>query len=560
MKMSKKIVALTAIAAMVVTAVPVIQSTTSEVKAAAFEALAKYDFESGTGMSGGVGGTAPSVTNDDERGSVLQFADGSGSKLVSVGDPVPGQKEHSWKIDVGSPSSLRFSNPFKGKNLSGVTIAMWVKVPTEKAAGITGSGDVDETLAVASGLVGFVDDKERELVHPDCEDGGHSDQVYSGRTHFGISAQPCVYFTQIHSNSFASVDTDATMSEYVGQWKYLAVSVTNDGAVCYIDGKKVKGSEVNVGKRFKTSEEYSNPGNEGMPYLLDFLADDMSYRFGGKKGTYTFVDKNSKKEVTYGKIESNVQCYVGFTGFSGTQAGVRIDDLVLFDKAYKDGEMASLFEAAKTPDGIGVKAGGSNVSDITGGGTGSSSSSAGSSISVEAAAAIAASTRLVNAPEGVTIGTPVSILKNDPALAETFNTLKTALDNTVPALVAANPEWNGLRMSNNIYIMDVPLTGRELVEGETATVEMNVPEGFDTNMLWVLRINDDGSVTKCDITAVADGKLQFVTDKLCKFAVVEMTFGKSLPKTGVVSTGIFVLIGASAVTGGTCMLKRKKED
>lgn len=563
MKMSKKIVALTAIAAMVVTAVPVVQSTTSEVKAAAFEALAKYDFESGTGMSSsGIGGTAPSVANDSERGSVLQFADGSNSKIVAAGDPVPGEKEHSWKLDEGSPSSLKFSNPFKGRNLSGVTIAMWVKVPTEKAAGITGSGDVDETLAVASGLVGFVDDKERSLVHPDAEKGGHSDQVYFGRTHFGISAQPCVYFTQIHTNSFVSIDTDATMADSVGEWKYLAVSVTNDGATCYIDGKKVKGSEITKTKRFKDSDEYDNPGNEGMPFLLDFLSDDMSYRFGGKKGTYTFTDKNSKKEVTYGKIESNVQCYVGFTGFSGTQAGVCIDDLVFFDKAYNDGEMASLFEAAKTPDGIGVKEGGSNSGGNSGGnsGSGSSSSKGGSAISAEAAAAIAASTRLVNAPEGVTIGTPVSILKNDPALAETFNTLKTALDNAVPDLIAANPEWNGLRMSNNIYIMDVPLTGRELAEGETATVEMNVPEGFDTNMLWVLRINDDGSVTKCDITAVADGKLQFVTDKLCKFAVVEMTFGNSLPKTGVVSTGIFVLVGASAVAGGTCMLKRKKED
>ena len=217
--------------------------------------------------------------------------------------------------------------------------------------------------------------------------------------------------------------------------------------------------------------------------------------------------------------------------------------------------MAALFAAAKTPDGIGVKQGGS--SSTTSGGSSSSSSSA---ISAEAAAAIAASTRLVSAPEGVTIGTPVSILKNDPALAETFNTLKGMLDNAVPGLVAANPEWNGLRMSNNIYMMDIPLTGRQLEEGETATLEMNIPDKFNASMLWVLRMNDDGTVTKCDITAVADGKLQFVTDKIAKFAVVEMTFGKGLPKTGVVSTGIFLFVGASAVAGGTCMLKRKKED
>lgn len=552
MKMSKKIVALAAVAAMVVTAVPVSQSV-SEVKAAAFEALAKYDFESGTGMSSGVGGAAPSVTSDGERGNVLQFADGTGSKVVTNAQDASLER-HSYKVDVGSPSSLKFTNPFKGRNLSGATIAMWVKVPTEKAAGITSDGEVDETLAVASGLVGFVDSQERELMHPDAKDGGHSDQIYSGRTFFGINAQPGVYFNQIHHNSLTYMDEDATLAETTNVWKYLAVSITNDGVTCYVDGQKVKGGTSLYGKRFKASDEYKNPGNDGMPWLLDFLTDNMSYRFGGEKGTHDFVDATSKKTVTYGKIESNVSGYVGFTGFSGTQSGVCIDDLVFFDKAYGDGEMSALFAAAKTPDGISVKQGGPGPNTD---GTSSGSSSA---ISAAAAAAIAASTRLVSAPEGVTIGTPVSILKSDPALAETFNTLKGMLDNAVPGLVAANPEWNGLRMSSNIYMMDVPLTGRQLAEGETATIEMNVPDKFNASMLWVLRMNDDGTVTKCDITAVADGKLQFVTDKIGKFAVVEMTFGKGLPKTGVVSTGIFVLVGASAVAGGTCMLKRKKED
>lgn len=553
MKMSKKIVALAAVAAMVVTAVPVSQSL-SAVKAAAFTAIAKYDFESGTGMSSsGIGGTAPSVASDTERGNVLKLADGSNSQVIPVQDPGD-SKAHSYKVEVGSPSSLKFANPFKGRSLSGATIAMWVKVPTEKAAGIDSDGEVDETLAVASGLVGFVDSEERTLVHPDCTYGGHSDQKYTGRTFLGITAQPCVYFNQIHHNSISSIDVDGTMADSVGVWKYLAVSITNKEVTCYIDGQLVKGSEITKGKRFLSSDEHDNPGNEGMPFLLDFLADDMSYTFGGSKGTVTLTDATSKAQVTYGKIPSNVSGYIGFTGFSGTQAGVCIDDLAFFTKAYNASEMAALFEAAKTADGIAVDGGGSSS------GSGSSSSSGSSAISAEAAAAIAASTRLVSAPEGVTIGTPVSILKDDPALADTFKSLKASLDSAIPGLVAENPDWKGLTMSNKIYMMDIPLTGRELTDGETATVEMSVPEGFDTNMIWVLRINDDGTVTKCNITSVADGKLQFVTDKLCKFAIVQMTFGNGLPKTGVVSTGIFVLVGASAVAGGTCMLKRKKED
>jgi LPXTG-motif cell wall-anchored protein len=113
-------------------------------------------------------------------------------------------------------------------------------------------------------------------------------------------------------------------------------------------------------------------------------------------------------------------------------------------------------------------------------------------------------------------------------------------------------------MSNKIYMMDIPLTGRELADGETATIEMNVPDGFDTNMLWVLRINDDGTATKCDITSVADGKLQFVTDKLCKFAIVQMTYSSSkLPKTGVVDTGYFLILGGLLLAGGVVLLRKK---
>ncbi len=556
MKMSKKIVALTAVAAMVVTAVPVVQNSTSEVKAAAFEALAKYDFESGTGMSGGVGGTAPSVVSDSERGNVLQFADGSNSKIVTAATDTS-LEEHSYRIDVGSPSSLKFSNPFKNKNLSGVTIAMWVKVPTEKAAGVA-SDEVDETLSVASGLVGFVDSQERTLVHPDAADGGHSDQKYSGRTFFGINAQPGAYFNQIHHNSITCFDSEAGMAEKVGTWRYLAVAVTNDNITCYIDGKAIEGSEVAMGKRFKGSDEYKNPGNDGMPYLLDFLSDNMTYRFGGEKGKHTFTDKNSKASVTYGEIESNVSGYVGFTGFSGTQSGVCIDDLAFFNKAYGAGEMSALYEAAKTSDGISVASGGGGET----GGSSSSSSSNASAVSKETAAKIEESTKLINAPEGVTIGTPTSILKDDPAQAETFKALKAALDAGLPALLAENPAWSELKISNNVYIMDVPLTGRELAEGETATVEMDYPFSGNSNkdMVWVLRINEDNSVTKCTIVSTENGKIQFVTDKLCKFAIVELTTGKSLPKTGVVSTGIFLLVGASAVAGGSCMLKRKKED
>lgn len=551
MKKSKKILS-TAIAFSMV-AVLFAPIGASKAKAAGFTAIAQYDFESGTGMTSSGMGTAPTVVNDSERGNVLQFADGTTSSVVTH-DTDTSLEEHSWRIEQGSPSSLKFPNPFKNRSLSGATISFWVKLPNEKAAGVA-NGNISDGPGTSGGIVGFVDSEFRYLRHPDCTYGGHSDDMWGGRSFFGITAKPSAYFAQIHHNWIIADDTDASFAYNCGTWQYCAMSITNNTIKIYINGKEAESLEENKGKRFFGSDEYENPGNEGMPFLLDFLSNNMSYTFGGKAGTSVLIDKNSKKEVTYGKVESNVECYVGFTGFSPTYAGTCIDDLTFFTKAFSAGEMASLYEAAKTPSGITVDGG----TTTTGGGSASSSGSgSGSALSAEVAAAVAASTRLVSAPEGVTIGSPVSILKNDPALADTFNTLKGALDNAVPSLVAANPDWNGLQMSNNIYMMDIPLTGRELVEGETATVEMNIPEGFNSSMLWVLRINDDGTVTKCDITAVADGKLQFVTDKLCKFAVVEMTFGKSLPKTGVVGNAYFLILGGALLAGGLVLLRKKK--
>ncbi len=547
MKKSKKL--LSSAMALSMTAVLLAPIGTHEAEAASFTAVAQYDFESGTGMQSSGIGTAPTVVNDAERGNVLQFADGATSNIVTH-DTDTSLEEHSWRIDEGSPSSLKFTNPFNGRSLSGATISFWIKLPNEKAGGVV-DGDVDDVYGISGGVVGFVDSEVRNLQHPDCEYGGHSDSWWGGRTCFGITAKPCAYFVQIHHNWISATDTEASLAYDIGTWKYCAMAITNETIKIYIDGKEVKSTEIGKGKRFLGSDEYNNPGNQGMPYLLDFLCNNMSYTFGGKAGTTVLIDKNSKQSVTYGKVPSNVQCYVGFTGFSPTYAGTCIDDLTFFTKAYSDSEMAQLYDAAKTPGAITVSSG-----DTSGGGA--STSSSGNGLSAEAAAAVAASTRLVSAPDGVSIGAPISIAKNDPALSDTYNTLKSILDNTLPDLITSNSEWNGLKMSNNIFMMDIPLTGRELADGETATVEMNVPDGFDANMLWVLRINDDGTVTKCDITAVADGKLQFVTDKLCKFAIVQMTFGNGLPKTGVVDNAYFLLLGGALLTGGLILLRKRK--
>ena len=546
MKKSKKMLSAAVVFSMTAALLSSLAATKAEAATFSTTAVAQYDFESGTGMSTTSKGTAPTVVNDAERGNVLQFADGTTSKIINHDDD-PSIEERSWTIVEGSPSSLKFANPFKGRSLTGATISFWVKLPSEEAGDVV-DDETDNGPGVSNGIVGFVDSEFRTMVHPDCKDGGHSDIVERGsRTFFGISAKPAAYFSQIHHNWLWAVDTDATLSYNIGTWQYCAVSITNETMKWYINGKALNSNEIQMGKRFYKNPVYESPGNEGMPFLLDFLCDNMSYTFGGKAGTVTLIDKNSKKSVEYGHVPSNVECWVGFTGFSPTYAGTCIDDLTFFTEAFSDAKMAELYEAAKTPGGISVDSGRKK--------TGGNEEPA-KEFSAEEASAIADSTQLLSAPEGVSIGAPTVILKNDAATSEIYNSIKAALDSAIPGLIASNSEWSGLQMSkDDIYMMDIPLTGRELAEGETATIEMNNPYK-DTDTIWILRVDDDGTVTKCDIASIADGRIQFITNKLCKFAVVRMT--TALPKTGVMDTAYFLILGGALLAGGLVLVRRRK--
>lgn len=525
MKKTRKVLSAVAVAAMVaVTAVPVtpVQAAVSPVKAFTFDDL------SGLSSSGISGATAPTIVEDGERGKVLKFANGSASKYIGkVQDP--SMADYDMKIVPGTPSSLKFANPYKGKSLSGITIALWVKVPSEEAA-VNGAG-----------LVGFVSGT-KTMQHPDKRTGdpdkqsladGHGPYVFGITTAYyddiADKTNPMVYFAGLHHNSYNFGDLDKTFNQ-TNTWKYMVVSMTNSDATVYIDGKQVEGN-IDKNKRWNHGEERGNSeGNKGEPVLTDMLAWD------------------------------DTQAYLGYTGFSPTYE-VSIDDLQLFDKPVSASEANALYADAK--------AGKAPITgtDGAGGGSGTDAAAAAAAARAKAeaeaaaaeAAAQEANKNLTNAVlNSVEVtGMPSSAVKNVTGIFR-GESAYTELQNKLNSVTLRS----GYRVANFVAL-DINFNG---VQPEAlATVKMNVPDGFDTSKMEVVRVNDDGTVSILKYT-IEDGKIVTKTNHFSKFAIVQLEEGvykggssSNLPKTGVVSTGIVVAFGAAAVAGGAVLLKKKRE-
>lgn len=525
MKKTRKVLSAVAVAAMVaVTAIPVtpVQAAVSAVKT--------YNFEDSSGLSssGISGSTAPTIVDDSERGKVLKFANGNASKMIQkTQDSTMG--EYDIRIDKGTPSSFKIDNPYKGKSLTGITIALWVKVPSKEAA-VNGAG-----------LVGFVSG-DRTLQHPDKETGDPDKQNMepgTGPFVFGITAAyydeledktlPMVYFAGLHHNSYNFGDTSQSFANGVGTWKYMVVSMSNSEAMVYIDGQAIEHEEYK-NKRWNNGEaKKGSTGNTGQPTLTEMLA------------------------------WSDTEAYLGYTGFSPTTDQVCIDDLAFYDKAVSASEANALYadaKAGKTP----VSSGGSNTTNADAKAAAEQAAAqAAAEAAAQEAAAQEANKNLTNAVlDSVEVtGMPSSATKNVTGIFRGESGY-TELQSKINGVTLRD----GYRLSNFVA-MDINFNG---VQPEAlATISMNVPDGFDTSKMEVVRVNDDGTVSILKYT-IEDGKIVAKTNHFSKFAIVQLEEGvykggssSNLPKTGVVSTGFVVALGAVSVVGGAVLLRKKKE-
>lgn len=533
MKMTKKVFSAIAMAAMVATTV--IPAVPVE---AAATAIAGYNFDNGTGMSssGIAGSTAPTVVQDAERGSVLKLAEGTSSKLVQKADD-PSMGEYDMRIDKGTPSSLKFSNPFAGKSLSGATISFWVKTPDDTAA------------KNAAGLIGFISG-DRTIAHPDkiyvdpstgqvdpdkqqLEDA-HGPFMFGITCAYvdpmGMTEDPLVYFAGLHHNSYNFNDPNGIFLGVGGKWQYVTVAMDNSSATVYVDGVAVEGEEYK-NKRWNDGEvNGGTAGNVGQPKLMEFFS------------------------------WSDTEAYIGFTGFSPT-AEVYIDDLTFYDKMLTPGDVSALYETAKTAPGATVPVGN------TSGGTSSNSSDKKQKDREEAErlareqeekakAANKALTESVLSSLSVT-GMPSGAVQSVTGIYRgdaDYTSVQSALNGVILK--------DNYRLSDFVA-MDINFGGTQ--PDTVAKISVGIPSGYDANNLVVTRINDDGTVSILKHT-IEDGKIVAKTNHFSKFAIVNLEPGtpgsasSNLPKTGVVAGTVVAGLGTVSVLGGAVLLKRRKDE
>lgn len=527
MKMTKKVLSAIAIAAMVATTIPAVPVE------AAPTAIAGYNFENGTGMSasGIAGSTAPTVVKDADakRGNVLKLAEGTSSKLVQKLDD-PSMGEYDLRIEQGTPSSLKFPNPFAGKSLTGATISFWVKVPNDTAA------------EVAAGLVGFVSGS-KTIVHPDKLSGdpdkqhledAHGPFMFGITTAYvdpmGLTENPMVYFAGLHHNSYNFADPNGAFIGVGGQWQYMTVIMNNSYATVYVNGELVEGDEYK-NKRWNDGEvNGGTAGNVGQPKFLDFLS------WGDTEG------------------------YIGYTGFSPTTE-VYIDDLTFYDKELSESEALALYETAKTGSTVPAN---NNVDDNN------DDSDADKAAREEAArrAAEEAAKREAEAQAA------------NRSLTDTFKaTVKVdgmgKATNTIAGIYRGEANYTAVQSAlNGVILRDayrlsnfvaVDINYNGATPESVATITADVPSGFDTNSLVVARMNADGTVSILK-HAIENGKIVAKTNTFGTIAVVHLEPGtpgsasSNLPKTGVVTGTVVAGIGAVSVLGGAVLLKRRKDE
>lgn len=527
-------------AALTVTAIPAVKVE------AAVSPIAGYDFEDGTGMkaSGISGSTAPKVVKDSERGNVLKLAEGSSSKVIAKADD-QSMGDYDMRIEKGTPSSLKFNNPFKGKSLKGITISFWVKVPNDDAA------------LNASGLIGFVSG-DKTIEHPDKlyvdpatgkvdPDKQHL-PAGTGPFFFGLTCatvdmmaaeeNPMVYFAGLHHNSYNLNDWDGAFIDVGGEWKYMTVTMNNSEGFVYLDGEKLE-LEFYKNKRWNDGEKNNgSPGNVGQPKFLEFIS------------------------------WSDTEAYVGYTGFSPTSE-VYLDDITFYDKELSSADVKTLYEAAKKGSTV------ENVSNDSG-----SSSSSDSSDEDDAKAKAEAEARRKAAEEAARKAAEAekkAVEANKTATKELISSMvikgvPSDADKSIAGIFRGEDEYDDLlttlqnvELKENFYMknvlaMDVDF-GDVKLDG-VAEITATIPSSYDAENLVVARVNDDDTVSILKHEVDGD-KAIAKTSSFGQFAFVELTDDKDssqLPKTGVVAAGVVVAIGAVSVLGGTVVLKRRKEE
>lgn len=185
--------------------------------------------------------------------------------VASVNDIVNEEQQHSFIYTAGVESII--TNPFKGLELNGATISMWIRVPNFSS------------LNRRSAILTFLGDLTH-YDHPTQPDGIANDVLTT--PYLTIEANSNIYFNEAYYNNYckylegADCVSEATIEPYrkgLGRrWEHFIFTFTNEGIETYINGVKVEYTTEYKGKRFNTGELSS---------LMQFLTNEKTNLFLG---------------------------------------------------------------------------------------------------------------------------------------------------------------------------------------------------------------------------------------------------------------------------------------
>lgn len=285
------------------------------IQADAANVITRYSFDNTEGMTDPGFGELPSITVDNEKGKVLQFADGEASEYVTD----YGNRDGDFMCTVvgGSSSTYEIKNPYAGGSYMSMTYSFWVKATDPEAS------------TLGAGILGWISPEYYED-HPDVR-SGEKLQEYIGWRDVGnyifgtniaqsdimaVAELPMLNFGDIYHNWYCYWNGDINLAD--GNWHHVMVTTDSSCAntKVYIDGVDVftKGGYSDLGKRYNHGEKDStNIANTLEPTLMEIICNPET------------------------------KLYLGQTGTSPTMSSVYIDDVTFYDSIITDEEAAAIY-------------------------------------------------------------------------------------------------------------------------------------------------------------------------------------------------------------------------
>ncbi len=501
---------------------------------------------------------APTVVNEATFGKVLKLHENKSQKT----------------------SALQFTNPFAGKDLSGVTISYWFRSVPDK------NGDIGEGVTVTFA------DSPKKLSHDKMQPDARETETRTGLwvnnscdAMFMAGVDTTVNTTlknHYQQSTKKNGNTDPKENGYdkeadeledewnarlasTSEWHFATAVIKNSGIYMYFDGKKLDNNLADPqGPTFYGPRFYDG-------YYHKYLDSFSSIRYGSENAGATPL-------MTF-LTQEDTTAYFGMMYRQGSALTYRatvesyLDDVNFYDVALNDEQIQTLYTTAQADEksksavaGIAVdtpdwQAGGA-AEDPTGPAEENKEETNPGTINADGSWSASAN--------GVSVTLPAGSFPAEESLSLAVTIL--GAKDSAAQYTAANAALKGAGIDVDkqvitLYDMKVlKADGAEITPTAEASITLTPPAGYTASKTSIVRMADVKSMA----TSVSGSSLAYQSDKLGQFAVMQQKTSSAsgdTSKTGTSKAGQtgdaasvaipFVLLAAAFCT--IVVIRRKEE-